>query len=234
MRPVRTLAIGSPKGGVGKTVTSVHLAVIAARVLGLRVLLVDGDENRSSADWAKHSPDSLGIDVAEGTPDEVRRLRRAAGYDLVVVDLPGAREGAFQAVLTGTGDGPVADYLLVPTLSEVMDLRPVVRVVRREIIPLGLPYAIVMCRVPVEAIPRARERQADLRAGSGLSVAATLIRRYTVVDEAVERGCTVLDIPGKHHYARRVEDDYRSLAAETFGALGFDTTGLRKDAEWLA
>lgn len=228
-----TLAIGSPKGGVGKTVTSVHLATIAARVLGMRVLLVDGDENRSSLDWITRAGDSSPLDVAAGTPDEVRQLRRGTGYDLAVVDLPGAREGAFLAVLTGTGTGPVADYLLVPTGAEVMDLRPVVRVIRHEVASLDLPYALVFTRVPTEAVPRARERQAQLRAGSGLSVASTVIRRYAVVDEAVERSCTVLDIPGKHHYARRVEDDYLALAAETFGAMGMDTAALRRDAAWL-
>lgn len=231
---MHTLAIGSPKGGVGKTVTAVHLATLAAAVLGLRTLLVDGDENRSSLDWVSRHPASP-VDVAAGSPDEVRRLRQGAGrYDLLVVDLPGAREGAFQAVLTGTGTGPVADHLLVPSGAEVMDLRPVVRVLRGEVAPLGLPYALALCRVPTEAVPRARERQAELRAGSGLSVASTIVRRYAVVDECVERSCTVLDVPGRHHYARRVEADYRALAAETFGAMGLDVTPLRREAAWLA
>lgn len=229
-----TLAIGSPKGGVGKTASAVHLAVLAARELGQRVLVVDGDENHSSLDWISRADGDIGVDVAEGTPDEVRQLRRAAGYDLIVVDLPGAREGAFQAVLTGTGDGPVADYLLVPTSAEVMDLRPVVRTVRRSVVPLGVPYAVALCRVPTEAMKRARERQAELRTGSGLSVAATIVRRYTAVDEAVERSCTVMDIPGRHSNARRVEDDYRALAAETYAAMGLDVEPLRQEAAWLA
>ncbi len=231
---MRTLAVGSPKGGVGKTVTAVHLATIAARVLGLRVLLVDGDENRSSMDWVSRGGENIPIDVAQGTPDEVRQLRQGTGYDLVVVDLPGARDGTFLAVLTGQGDGPVCDYLLLPTGAEVMDLRPVVRVVRSEVVPLGLPYSLAFCKVPTEALPRARERQAQLRAGSGLSVAATIIRRYAVFDEAVERNVTVLDIAGRHHYARRGEDDYLQLAAETFSALDFNTDALRTEAKWLA
>jgi cellulose biosynthesis protein BcsQ len=230
---VQTLAIGSPKGGVGKSVTSVHLATIAAAVLKLRVLLIDCDENRSSLDWITRAGDTSPIDVTDGTPDQVRRLRQGSDYDLVVADLPGAREGAFQAVLEGAGDGPVADYLLVPTGGEVMELRPVVRVVRREVVPLELPYALVLTRVPTEAVPRARERQAQLRTGSSLSVASTIVRRYSV-DECVEKSVTALDIPGRHSMARRVEEDYTALAAETFDAMGLDTAPLRKDAPWLA
>ena len=93
----------------------------------------------------------------------MRKLRRASRWDLVIVDLPGAREGAFAAVLGGDGEGPVCDYLLVPSGPEVMDLRPVVRVIRTEVVPLGLPYSLVFTRVPTESLPRARERQAQLR-----------------------------------------------------------------------
>lgn len=113
-----------------------------------------------------------------------------------------------------------------------MDLRPVVRVVRTEVVPLELPYALVLTRVATEAIPRARERQAQLRVGSGLSVATTVVRRFVAFDEAVERSRTVLDIPGRHNYARRAEADYRALAAETLPA--FDTEKIRSDSPWLA
>src|SRR3954447_22100763 len=101
---MKTLAVGSPKGGVGKTTTSCTLAAIAARDLGLSVLLVDADENRSALDWVTRSGEAIPVDVAPGTPDMVCKLRRGGGYDLVIVDLPGAREGAFAAVLGGDGD----------------------------------------------------------------------------------------------------------------------------------
>ena len=115
-----------------------------------------------------------------------------------------------------------------------MDLRPVVRVIRTEVVPLGLPYSLVFTRVPTESLPRARERQAQLRVGSGLSVATACVRSYTAFNEAVEPSWTVLDIPGRHHYARRGEADYRALAAEVLPAVGFDTEKIRSDSAWLA
>jgi hypothetical protein len=59
------------------------------------------------------------------------------------------------------------------------------------------------------------------------------VRAYTVFNEAVEKSQTVLDIPGRHTYARRGEADYRDLAAETLPHLGIDTTKIRSDAAWV-
>lgn len=220
---MRIVAVGSPKGGVGKTTTAVTLAAVAVRS-GLSVLLVDGDANRSAMDWAEQSGDALPVDVSDGQDvAELRRLRAADGYDLAIVDLPGARAGAFDAVLTGDGSAPVADLLVAPTAPEVLDLRPVLRVVRTEVHPLGLACLVAFTRVPTSALGRARDRQVELRA-AGVEVAETIVRRYSVYDEAVERGCTVLDVPGQHSYARAAEDDYRALAAEVFTAAGLTTT----------
>jgi chromosome partitioning protein len=222
---VLLLAVGSPKGGVGKTTLAGSLAALAARTLKLRTLLVDADENRSALDWLGDDPD---ITVAPGLDyDALRRLRDAptTQYDIAVIDLPGARAGAFEAILTGSDGRPVVDLLLVPTLLEVMDLRPVIRVVEREVVPLRLPAMIVLSRVPAEHHRRARERKAELRA-RGLTVADTVIRRRVAFDEAVEAGETVIDIPGRHHRAREAEEDMRQLAVEVFGRLGLDVRPL--------
>lgn len=217
------LAVGSPKGGVGKTTLAGNLAALAARVLKLRTLLVDADENRSALDWLGDDPD---VEVAPGLdPDALRRLRAGHGYDVAVIDLPGARAGAFEAILTGSDGRPVADLLVVPTLLEVMDIRPVVRVVQREVVPLRLPHMLVLSRVPSEHMRRARQRKAELRA-LGLHVADTVIRRRVAFDEAVEAGETVMDIPGRHHRAREAEDDVRELGVEVFGRLGLDVRPL--------
>lgn len=212
------VAVGAPKGGVGKTTTAVTLAAVAAAD-GARVLVVDADPNGSALDWLGQEDAAVpGVDVADGRDlAALRRLRRARGYDLVVVDLPGARAGAFGAILRGP-DGPVADLLLAPTGPELVELRPTLRVVHGEALPLGLPVLVAFTRVLTASLPRAIERRDQLRA-DGIPVAETIIRRYSVFDEAAEQGRTVLGIPGSHSYARAAEADYRALAEEMFKAV---------------
>jgi chromosome partitioning protein len=220
---VKIIAVGSPKGGVAKTTTAVTLAAIAGRA-GLRVLLVDGDENRSAWDWAGAAGDEIPVDVhATSDPRELAKLRDADEYDLMVVDLPGARVGAFEAVLTGDGRLPVPDLLLVPTVPEVLDLRPVLRVVREEVIPLELPHLVVLTKVPTSGLPRARQqRSLVLAAGAGYRFAETIIRRYSAFDEAVEANLTVLDLGGVGSRARLAEADYRQLADEALPLVGIE------------
>lgn len=217
---MKIIAVGSPKGGVAKTTTAVTLAAIVGQA-GLQVLLVDGDTNRSAWDWAGAAGDEIPVDVhATSDPYELARLRDADEYDVMIVDLPGARVGAFEAILTGDGGRPVPDLLLVPTTSDVLDLRPVMRVVRDEVLPMGLAHLIVLTKIPTSGLPRARQqRELVLAAGAGHRFAETIVRRYSAYDEAVEANVTVLDLPGARTRARSAEEDYRALAAEALAAV---------------
>lgn len=232
----KILAVGSPKGGVGKTTTAVTLAAIAAQVLSLRVLLIDADANESALSWARRADDdAMPFDIAPGAarPDELHKLRLDRRHDLTIVDLPGAREGGFSAMLTGADGRPTADTMLVPVQPEVMDLEPVVRVLRHDVIPLELPYLVALTKVDTASLSRAQARQNELRADLGLQVAATVVRRYSAYNEARERFTTVIDLPGRRSHARTAEAEYRALAAEIFGLMQLDTTALRRKSRWL-
>jgi len=219
---VKIVAVGSPKGGVGKTTTAVTVATIAAKS-GHRVLLIDGDANQSAVDWCQNAGDEIPLDVSPAPePEDLRKLtqlRTKHSYDLAVVDLPGARAGAFEAMLTGAGRRPVADLLVVPTTAELMDLRPVLRVMQREVLPLRVPYLMVLKADPL-ALSWVTERRAELRDTYGLAVADTIIREYVIYREALERSRTVLDVGGAHSYARHAEADYRAVTSEVAAAVG--------------
>lgn len=233
----KILAVTSPKGGVGKTTTAVTLAAIAALVLNLRVLLVDADANESAISWTKRALDeSMPFDLASGAanPAELHQLRQARRHDLTIVDLPGVRDGHFKELLSGPDGKPTPHALLMPVQPEVMDLEPVVRVARHDVIPLGLPYLIALTKVDTASLTRAHARQTELRTDLGLQVAATIVRRYSVYNEARERFTTVLSLPGgENSRARTAEAEYRSLAAEIFGLMQLDITALRRKSSWL-
>ncbi|GAA3676010.1 ParA family protein [Nocardioides ginsengisoli] len=229
----RILAVGCPKGGVGKTTSAVTLAAIAAKHLGLKTLVVDGDKNKSTVNWYSESEDqNMPFDVAEGAEEgqiaSLSKLRRSTNYDLTIVDLAGARTGGFQEILQGSHGIPGADFLLMPTQHGTMDLDALPPVIQKEL-PAGLPYLVALTMVSTEQLPTARYIQAQLREDYGWSVAETIIRRYAVYGEARDRFRTVLDMPGKHSYARTAEAEYKALAVEVFGHLDIDTTALEQE-----
>lgn len=217
----KILACGSPKGGVGKTTQAVHLARIAADQ-DLKVLLVDADDNHSAADWCDNSPAMTHLDLTTATGDDsehLAQLRRMNRWDLVVVDLPGAREGAFRAMLAGADSQPVPDLLLIPTKPRLIDIRPVARVIATEIAPLHLPYLLTLTQVPTSSLHLAHERAQQLR-DTGLTVTDHIIRAYTAYDEAHERGQTVMDLGGeKHPTARTAEAEQHALATHVLTQL---------------
>ncbi|MFK4091088.1 ParA family protein [Kribbella sp. NPDC020789] len=230
------LAIGSPKGGVGKTVSSVTLATMAAKLLKLHVFLVDTDENRCALDWVSDaSDDDIPIDASYGAddPDTVAQLREA-DYDLAVLDLAGDRTGYFAQLLKRQRSGePAVDFLLIPSKAELIDIRPVARVIADEVQPLDLPYLMVLTQVKTAGMTRAERRRDELRE-NGFTVADRIVREYSTHNEASEVHKTVLDLPGKHSKARSAEEDYRALGVEVFGAMGFDIEPLKERSKWLA
>lgn len=223
-RRPKVLAVSSPKGGVGKTQTAVTLAHLAAEQ-GYKVFLADADRNRSALDWATRSGDRMKFDVEDlrgVDPRVLARLQDLPGYDVVIVDLPGAEESEAWSVLLHGADGrPVFDALVVPSGVRAMDLRPVARALAGPVAKAGVPYLLVGTLVKTPSVPQANTDLAEL-ASSGISVARTIIRDLSVHADAVRENRPITDMPGgAHSTTRAAEREYRSLAREVFvGLLG--------------
>jgi len=114
------ITIGGIKGGCGKSLISTNLTVIRS-LMGKKVLLVDGDEQGTSGDWADHRAE-LGIETpwttvrlkANAVRTEVQKLSK--NYDDIIIDCGGRDTASLRAALM------VSDVFLVPFQPKSFDI----------------------------------------------------------------------------------------------------------------
>jgi chromosome partitioning protein len=107
------------KGGTGKTTGAIHLAYEGAR-RGLRVLLLDIDQQASAVKWAdRRIAAAIDIDVASEHAGRLPAALAGAekeGYDLVVIDT------APNADTAGLAAARAADLVIIPCRPSSLDL----------------------------------------------------------------------------------------------------------------
>lgn len=116
------VAVANPKGGVGKSTLSVHLAVWL-RDLGHRVILTDCDTQQSSSEWMKEAaPDiqAVRMDNPDAILNELPGLAQEADY--IVADGPGSNTETSRALLLR------ADLALVPAKASMLEVRALAKV----------------------------------------------------------------------------------------------------------
>ena len=113
---MKTIAIVSQKGGVGKSTLAVHLAALASETQ--KVILMDLDPQGSAMEWGSRRGDRA-PDITPAHPASLaREIERARGdgYDLVVIDTaPHSDHAALQAARA-------ADLIVVPCRPATFDL----------------------------------------------------------------------------------------------------------------
>ena len=139
---MKTLAMLSRKGGVGKTTLTVHLAVAAARA-GKRVLIADMDPQGSAAEWWR-ARNAETPELVELKPDRLKDTLKAAaeaGVDLMVLDTRPSAEADTAAAAR------MADLALLVTRPGFLDLHAIAHTV--DVVRLAKkPAAIVLNACP--------------------------------------------------------------------------------------
>jgi chromosome partitioning protein len=135
------IAIAGLKGGIGKTLVSVHLAG-EALARGSRVLLADADPQRSALTWADVAaeagqPSPTVIGVPASLHKQIPPL--AAAHDVTIIDCPPRGDAMTRAammvadvVVLPTGPAPTDFWALsgsVAVVQEAQALRPDLRAV---------------------------------------------------------------------------------------------------------
>jgi chromosome partitioning protein len=115
---MRTIALISQKGGVGKTTLAIHLAT-AFVAGGYNTILLDLDSQASAAEW-KDSREAEAPGVMAVPPSRLPKVieeSRKIKTDVLILDTAPHSEG------TALDAARAADLILVPCQPSIMDLR---------------------------------------------------------------------------------------------------------------
>jgi chromosome partitioning protein len=150
-RIMSVIVMATPKGGAGKSTTSLVLGLTWAK-RGATVSLVDADANQPLVCWADDRPRSVEVvgSVTESTFLSTVDQRNAA-KDVVIIDLEGAATRVMSRAIMR------ADLVLIPMQGSALDAQQAARMVglvRQEEEALGraIPFRVVLTRTS-EKIP---------------------------------------------------------------------------------
>ena len=146
-----TIVFVSPKGGAGKTTSSLVLASQLA--LKTKVTVIDSDPNHPIATWAKgaNKPENLSV-ISDVNEDNIADVIDDAAADtpFVIVDLEGTASKIVVMAVTR------ADFVIVPTQGSELDakeaskaltvIRQHEKSMRRTVPDYVLPYSVLLTR----------------------------------------------------------------------------------------
>lgn len=191
------ITVAGFKGGVGKTVTALHLAAFLAQKSD-KVLLIDGDPNHSSLNWAERGDLPFNVCSLIGAAKASRRA------ESIVIDTEGNPD------LDAIKDfAETSDLVVLPTTADILAIEALLNAVD-SLSNLGL-YGVVLTMVDsrkrsdAEAAKRALERQK-------IPVFNQMIRRLTAYERAALQGVIVRDSGDR--FSRIAWSEYEALGKE--------------------
>ncbi|NJN49651.1 MAG: ParA family protein [Alkalinema sp. RL_2_19] len=199
------ITVVSFKGGVGKTTTAVHIAESLSKRRGRRVVLGDGDLNRTALNWYKRglaNEVELGFTVFDGDDDA------PDDYTDLVIDTPARPEDDEIIRLA-----EFSDLLVIPTSPAPGAIEAAIGTLTRL---SGLPqnrYRVLLTLVP----PRPSRRGVKAKEAldeSGIPVFKGMIQRRDAFMDAELEGVSVGMLKGPA--AKSGAADYQKIGNEVW------------------
>lgn len=182
---MKTLALISQKGGVGKTTLATALAV-AADQDGKTVAVFDLDPQASASFWkdtrSRDTPAVVAIPAARLS--HMLKAAAASGCDLAIIDAPPfAKDISFEAAQH-------ADFVLIPTRPAVLDVMAMTRTLEL-VAHYRRPHAVVLTFCP----PQGREvaDTEDAVRALGATLIPVRIHNRIAYSRAQQTGLTALE-----------------------------------------
>ncbi|MBW3834677.1 ParA family protein [Aeromonas veronii] len=229
-RSSKVIVIANPKGGVGKTTSTVNLGSIIARKYGCRVCLIDGEKDGSLSNFQFFGNNEPGaIDVFSGFSSDLQKqipLYRHA-YDVIIVDTAGVTPdvgAGFSSSMVGQEKVALAavanaDLLLIPMNPSPIDIRKTeqyVNTVERLMVMRPQLRAAIMLN-EVKKTERLTTMSIEELTGrwEHVPLLPETIRDTTIVKQAFGAGLAIDEYEPNHPAA----EDYRALTDRVIAVL---------------
>lgn len=197
------ITVTGHKGGVGKTVTSIHLAAYLSRTFGEgSTVLIDGDPNRSASEWGTKG--LLPFPVVG--PKEGGALMREREH--AILDTQGRPS---RDVLEGLARR--CDLLVIPSTPDPLAIRALMLMVAdlRSVGEDVAPYRVLLTRVPAWPRRSGAKARAAFEA-QGVPLFDGQIRDRVAFEKAALAGIPVYEADDRR--ATQGWEDYEKVGKE--------------------
>jgi len=198
------VSVFNQKGGSGKTMLSVHLAV-AAHLKGLRTLVLDLDEQGSATNWYRVRgaiPGPVVASVPVASLDKAIAAAIKEGFDLILIDCPPSVSPATAKMIGAAG------LVVIPITPEPFDLAAL----PATLVLVGAKrYVFVLSNCPQKA-PEIEETKAKLLK-MGKPVFGP-VNKWTSMWRSVIGGKSIIEAKPKSKAAQEIQDVCEALLKE--------------------
>ncbi len=151
------IAVSNPKGGAGKSTTTLLLATYLSQN-GASVCVLDADPNQPILDWKINGTSKTNLKIIGGVKESnLMEILDAQHEQFVFIDLEGTA-----SVLVSRSIA-MADFVIIPVQASAVDVRQAGKAIRavkdeekvaqRSNIYRTIPYRVLMTRTPAPGAP---------------------------------------------------------------------------------